>query len=107
LLLTKNSAALNGSEVEFEMPLSKEDLEAHWHLDKKVPLALLTAILAQTVVAAMWVGSTSTRMDTMEKAIMATAPQADRLTRVEVKMDTVVEAVTEIKASLRAATLKN
>ena len=88
------------------MPLTKEDIEAHWHLDRKVPLALIIAMAVQAGGFFWWAGSTAERMSSIERTLANTAPQADRLTRVEVKMDTVVEAVTEIKASLRAASLK-
>lgn len=85
-----------------KMALSKEDLEGHWHLDKKVPLALLFAIIGQTACAAVWVGMTSERLTHLEHTVLAAAAQGDRLTRVEVKVDTIVDAVADIKLNMRA-----
>ena len=84
------------------MALTKEDLREHWHLDKKVPVAIIATLFAQIVLGAMWIGSTSNRMENMERSLLGSQPQGDRLTRVEVKVDTIVESVAEIKANLRA-----
>lgn len=84
------------------MPVTQQDAEAHWHVDKRVPLAVLLVLAVQTGGIFWWAGATNERMASMERVIAANAPQADRLTRVEVKVDTIVESVAEIKSSLRA-----
>ncbi len=38
-----------------------------WHLDKRIPLALIGAILAQTAIAAAWVSSTNERITALEQ----------------------------------------
>ena len=84
-----------------QMPFTKEDLEAHWHLDRRVPLAVLIVLAVQTGGFFWWAGATNERMAAAERAIAANASAADRLTRVEVKVDTIVESVAEIKTNLR------
>jgi len=75
--------------------------DARWHLDKRVPIALLLAILMQTGTGFWWAATTAERINNLEKRAELTAPQGDRLTRVEVKLETVREGITEIKRLLQ------
>lgn len=75
--------------------------DRHWHLDKKVPIALIAALLAQTFAVSWWASATSERVSTLERRMDAAAPQADRLTRVEVKLETVQSGIDEIKQLIR------
>lgn len=76
--------------------------DAHWTLDKRVPISLLAAMLVQTVGAFWWAATVSERINNLEKRAESVAPQADRLTRVEVKLDVVQENLSEIKRLLQA-----
>ena len=80
--------------------------ERFWRLDKKVPLALILTIIGQTGVFIWWASSLNERVNVLEKASAvssASAPvQADRLTRVESKMESVQRDVTEIKADIKS-----
>lgn len=82
---------------EREMP-TRDD---HWHLDKRVPLAMIAALIMQTFAIAWWASATSERVTTLERRMDAAAPQADRLTRVEVKLETVQSGIDEIKQLIR------
>lgn len=64
-----------------------------WHLDKKVPLALIFALLAQTAAFAMWVGSINTRVAALENRQVALEELRDRMIRVEVLLEALVERV--------------
>lgn len=81
------------------MPDMQQDRE--WHLDKKVPLALILTIILQTGAMLWWAASLSERVNNLERTQTATAPQADRLTRVEVKIESIVDGVSEIKRLIR------
>lgn len=83
------------------LPVSRADDDKHWHLDKKVPLALILTIVIQTVGIVWWAATTSERVTTLERRVDATAPQGDRLTRVEVKIEAVQEGISEIKRMIR------
>lgn len=72
-----------------------------WHLDKRVPLALIFAILVQTIIVVSWLASLGERVNGLERARDATAPQGDRLTRVEVKLEGVQIGIDEIKRLIR------
>ncbi len=78
-----------------------QDPDNAWHLDKKVPLALIVTILVQTGGIVWWGATTSERLNAVEKRVEMTAPQGDRLTRVEVKVDNALDGISEIKSILR------
>jgi len=71
--------------------------DAEWHLDKKVPIAMITAILIQTAGIIWFASGLFHRVESLERDMISRTPQADRLTRVEVKIETVQEGITEIK----------
>jgi hypothetical protein len=82
------------------LPMTRDD-DKRWHLDKKVPLALILTIAIQTGGFVWWAASTNERVANLERRVDASAPQADRLTRVEVKIEAVQEGITEIKRMIR------
>lgn len=80
----------------------EEDRENSWHLDKKVPISLIAAIMIQSAGFFMWAATTSERVSVLKERLDAIAPNSDRLTRVEVKVDTVLQSITRIEAQTRA-----
>lgn len=72
-----------------------------WHLDKKVPITLIFAILAQTVGFFIWAARTDEKVTVLKSRLDAIAPQADRLTRVEVNIEAIKDSLAEIKQVLR------
>lgn len=81
-------------------PRPSTDDEA-WHLDKKVPIAMIMAILFQTGGMIWWGATTSERVSNLERKADGVAPQAERLARVETKLETVQDGISEIKSILR------
>jgi hypothetical protein len=73
----------------------------HWHLDKRVPIALIVAMFVQTCAIVWWASDLSARVSTLERQQAAAAPQADRLTRVEVKIENINEGISDIKRLLQ------
>lgn len=73
----------------------------HWTIDKRVPLALILTISIQTCGIVWWASGLTTRVEQLERQAQAMAPQDTRLTRVEVRLDNVVDGISEIKALLR------
>jgi hypothetical protein len=76
--------------------------DSQWHLDKKVPIAVIVTILIQTGAIIWWAAGASERITALERQAAAAAPQSERLTRVETKLEAVTEGITEIKTILRA-----
>lgn len=69
-----------------------------WHLDKKVPLALIMTIVGQTIVAAWGASNLWTRVAELERQMQAAAPQFERIIRLEAKVDGITGSLAEIKA---------
>jgi hypothetical protein len=72
--------------------------DRQWHLDKKVPLALIMTIIGQTVVAAWGASNLWTRVGELERQMQIAAPQFERIIRLETKVDSITGSLTEIKA---------
>lgn len=76
-----------------------------WHWDRKVPIALIVTFIfligGQSATALWWASKMDSRVDNLEKASLVSAPNGDRLTRVEVKLEAVQAGITEIKSILR------
>lgn len=89
--------------------MTEEDreYEQSWHLDKKIPIALILAIGIQSAAGIWWAASTNARVEHLERQIVAASPQADRLTRVEVKLEGVQEGITEIKRLIQRTITPN
>lgn len=72
-----------------------------WHIEKGVPLAVIittaTGLILQTVAISWWAATVSTRVENVEQQVKAAAPQAERITRLEVKVDVVQAGINEIK----------
>ena len=72
--------------------------DRQWHLDKKVPLALIMTIIGQTVVAAWGASNLWTRVGQLERQMQIAAPQFERIIRLEAKVDGIMGSLSEIKA---------
>ncbi len=73
-----------------------------WRVDHNVPLPLIVSLVilfgAQFIGFIVWGTNATTRLEAVERAIVSAAPQADRLTRVEVKVDGVQRTLDKIEA---------
>jgi hypothetical protein len=72
--------------------------DRHWHLDRKVPIALILALGAQTSAVSWWAATLSARVDLLERQVLAIAPQSERIIRLESKVDGIATSLWEIKA---------
>lgn len=72
-----------------------------WHLDKRVPISLLAAILMQTAGFVWWGATTQEKVAVLKERLDAIAPNSDRLTRVEVKVDGVQQSINRIEGYIR------
>ena len=76
----------------------READDRQWHLDKKVPLAMIMTIIGQTVVAAWGASNLWTRVGELERQMQTAAPQFERIIRVETKVDAITGSLSDIKA---------
>jgi hypothetical protein len=82
-------------------PVVVDTSDASWHLDRKVPVAIIMAILLQTGGVIWWGATASERLTALERKVELAAPQADRLTKVETRLEAVQDGISEIKSILR------
>lgn len=66
-----------------------EQASTHWHLDKKVPIALIGAIILQTIAGGVWLGSIQERVARNERDISSASDQGERLARIETLLETI------------------
>jgi hypothetical protein len=74
------------------------DDDYKWHLDKKVPVALIVTIAFQTTAIVWWAASVSQRVDALERNAMAAIPRLESVIRLETKVDFVSATLQELKA---------
>ncbi len=75
--------------------------DTHWHLDKRVPVALLLAIVIQTVGAVWWAASLSARVDALERAWLEMKTHQGRIVRLEANQTAVYQRLDRIEAIQR------
>jgi hypothetical protein len=71
-----------------------------WHLDKKVPLALIVTIVMQTATAIWAMSALSQRVTQLEVALAASTDQPARIVRVETQMEGVRDTLKEMNDKL-------
>lgn len=76
---------------------------AHWTLDKRVPIALISTVVIQTFLAGWFVSALVQRLEEAEKKIEAVTPYSHRLTVLETKLESVTDLLREIRSDLRRA----
>lgn len=81
--------------VDREVTYRNDDGETAWHLDKKVPIALLLGIIGQTFVFGWYFSGLSSRVENVERAIPTTTASLERLN----------EAREDLRLNLQAQTL--
>ena len=75
-----------------------------WHLDKKVPLGIIIALVIQTItfftIAAAWKTSVDVRIERLEETAVDSNKQADRILILEQKFSYIVESLGRIEKKL-------
>lgn len=85
-------------------PLGNGD--RHWHVSRGIPVAFIVSMLiyfiAQAGLFGWWASAMNYRVEAVEKSQVSSAPQGERLTRVEERLTAVQTGITDIKALLQA-----
>ncbi len=76
--------------------MSDETEASNWNLDKRVPIALILAILTQTAAGVWWAASQTARLDTQERRVTILESNDSKMAEVQLRA---VEALASIKAS--------
>lgn len=83
--------------------MSVESVEYGWHLDKRVPIALILAIALQTGGALVWAGAASERLKTLEARSARTDEMVERTARLEEQAKAMRASLGRIEAKLDRA----
>jgi hypothetical protein len=73
----------------------------HWHLDKRIPVAIIITLAIQTGGAIWFASGISHRVDSLERQQLSSASQGDRIIRLETRMESIAEHLIEIRNLLR------
>ncbi len=71
-----------------------------WHMDRRIPLALIVTIGIQTAGVFFWMGQLSVRIDQLERQITMASQNDSRLTRLEVQIDNATKLLTNIERKM-------
>lgn len=71
-----------------------------WHLDKRIPVALIVTLALQTAGVFFWMGQLSVRIDQLESQVLRAATNSDRLTRLEVQLEQASQTLGRIETRL-------
>lgn len=80
--------------------MEQEKIDKQWHLDRKVPLALIAMIAAQTCAALWWASGLNTRVAYLEVQYLQMAPQSGQIIRLQSQLESISANIVEIKSSL-------
>jgi hypothetical protein len=75
----------------------------HWQVDRKIPLALIGAVLLQTAGMSWWASGMSMRVEQLERQAAGISSQSERIVRLEEKVGGIQQGIAEIKAMLQRA----
>lgn len=77
-----------------------------WHVDRRVPLIFVFAIVVQTVVVlfggSWWASAMSTRMSNVETEIKSLTPESSQIIRLQVQMEAVQSTTQRIENMLES-----
>lgn len=76
--------------------MSDETEASNWNLDKRVPIALILAILTQTAAGVWWAASQTARLDTQERRVAVLESNDSKMAEAQLRA---AEALASIKAS--------
>lgn len=75
--------------------------DRHWVIDKKVPVAIIVALCVHASAFIWWASDLNSRVAMVENRMRVSEPQGERITRVEVTLETIKEGVADIKRTLQ------
>lgn len=77
--------------------------DSPWMLDKRVPIALILAILTQTAAGVWWAASQTARLDTAEKRVAELESNDTKMTEAAAKSAASLAAIKASQEDMRRA----
>lgn len=72
-----------------------------WEIDRRIPVALLLAILGNAFLTGWWAATTSARLGVLEAAVSGTAKLPEGMARLDEKLNSLHDDVTALKEDVR------
>ncbi len=72
-----------------------------WHLNRRVPVALIVTIIMQTIGIVWWAASISARVDVLERRLQEARHNQSRIIRLEANQNAVYQRLDRIEAASR------
>lgn len=69
----------------------RQDGQEPWHLDKRVPVVLILAIIGQTFLGGWYVSSIDSRISRLEIEAVKNQSTGERLARIEEKLTAIID----------------
>ena len=82
------------------MGAKDEDIGSGWHLDKRVPIAIIAAIAIQSAGFVWWMAKLDARVAALEEARSASTGQEGRIIRLETRLDDITDTLKNMDAKL-------
>lgn len=83
------------------MTSRSEKSEKVWHLERGIPIATLLAMVVQTGAVVWWASGIDNRVAALEKNNSSTAWQAEKIIRMDEKLNGVQSSISELKTVLQ------
>jgi hypothetical protein len=72
-----------------------DESQQEWHLDKRVPVALILTLIGQMTVAIWWAASINTRLANVETQMTAAAARSEEVDRIVAGQTTQIAVLVE------------
>ncbi len=79
---------------------SRREVDNGWHLDKKVPISLILAIMVQTGMAVWWLAALESRVSVIENFATERAAVPSRLSTIEANQTWLMRSVERIETAV-------
>ena len=83
------------------------DEDSAWHLDKRVPIALITTLAIQTCGIVWWAASMQARVERLEISADRTEGQGGQIIRLEARLGYIAATLERIERSLSDRSRQN
>ena len=87
---------MTGQRNEGEITLARDPAGDDWHLDKRIPVALIMALLIQAGAGLWWAASINARVDVLERALITGAQDHESIIRMEATLGTIRDQLSDI-----------
>lgn len=74
--------------------------DKHWKLDRRIPIAVITALLMQIFAAVIWVTELDARVNNIESQSIGTAAVNERFARLEERLESLKESLFVVRHQL-------